>query len=677
MAHRIRPIQSLLASLLAIAAGLLPATSTAEVTDDWPFLADTLFPRQHADPRNSDHTPVDGPIVPQHVYSTVTDYALSQPCAEGPGGVMYCVANKDPEEGRCNLSAVDVGTGRLLWEDRVDGVCLLDDATGVSVPLVDADGNVYAGGANIIASFTPEGQLRWTNDIPSRLPSRKGLPNNPFGFNLLTTGELVTATMGDAWVLVIDRVSGSVLAQLDIPAEKKLPAEPPELPLPVESDIFEPWMSPEGSALVVAFGTGQSEFENDNDVTIHSGSDTIWVNSGAPFPNEENKGAIWVVDYDHGSQELSIRTWIPVPGAGSATSPALTEDEQFMVIGGVQNDLIVVDVPKCLALSGGAECNEVVSVDIGGPILASPSINPDNQVCGANNDGVVCFRLGRSEGQITVTEDFFTPVPDLGQPGVLIANTISTVANTPNLIYEVYAQLGPLPLPVYKLMVIDRHTGSLINLERINNESVNIMPVGDGESLVLPNFGILKAILQNLAGLAIPFPLGVDGYAPEGIVAVRGASLIYKDNNKPRNRMLSLELRPKLLQGGLVPPDPRVDGAKLTLLNAETGQMDAIDLPAEHWVQDGPGAFMYSDLARTAGPCTSAELRPIRVAAACAGEQLAFTLGGLPQDALTVGLAVGENAPFCALFGGPDVTRDDGKRFEAFEAPANILCRLP
>lgn len=165
-----------------VVALLLGGGAWAGITDDWPSLGDTLYPRQHADPRNSDHTPVDGLISLDHVYTAVPDYAMSQPCAVGSTGLMYCVASQDSVEGRCNLSVVDVGTGRLVWKDRVDGACLLDDATGISVALIDFDGNLYAGGPNVIASFSADGALRWVNDIPSRLPSRKGLPNNPFGF---------------------------------------------------------------------------------------------------------------------------------------------------------------------------------------------------------------------------------------------------------------------------------------------------------------------------------------------------------------------------------------------------------------------------------------------------------------------------------------------------------------
>jgi hypothetical protein len=63
-----------------------------------------------------------------------------------------------------------------------------------------------------------------------------------------------------------------------------------------------------------------------------------------------------------------------------------------------------------------------------------------------------------------------------------------------------------------------------------------------------------------------------------------------------------------------------------------------------------------------------------RIAAWCS--HLGFQLGK-PQGELTVGLQVGDAVPYCSLFGGPDVTKDNGNEFQASDAPANILCRVP
>ena len=189
--------------LVCVAAVIFGAQALAagktSLQEEFPHLADSPFPRQHVDPRNSDFVP--GLWLPteyREAWHALEDRAFTQPCANGPEGNIYCASFHDPAQ-KCNFTALDSRTGDILWDDRIDGECLLDEAAAVSVPLVDRDGNVYIPDSTKIVSFTADGRLRWVNDVPGRLEASPptGRNNAPFGLNLLPTGELVTMTLGD------------------------------------------------------------------------------------------------------------------------------------------------------------------------------------------------------------------------------------------------------------------------------------------------------------------------------------------------------------------------------------------------------------------------------------------------------------------------------------------------
>jgi len=150
---------------------------------------------------------------------------------------------------------------------------------------------------------------------------------------------------------------------------------------------------------------------------------------------------------------------------------------------------------------------------------------------------------------------------------------------------------------------------------------------------------------------------------------VEGTYFSYTHNGK-----LSVALSPKVLDGDLRTPDPREDGATLTVADPANGQAEAIELPAKNWSRVGFNRYVYSNPNTKDGPCKDATPSARSVTAECT--KLGFKLGN-PQGAVTIGFQVGDADPLSALFADPDVTVDNNKLFEAVNAPANILCRVP
>lgn len=387
-------LQSL--SLTLLLAHTVLATEPTSMQHEFPHLANSPFPRQHVDARNSDFVEgVWAPVRYQQAWHVLKDRAYSQPCANGPEGNVYCVSFRDPET-HCNFTALDRETGELLWDDRIEGQCLLDEAVAASVPLVDSEGNVYAADSDKIVSFTPTGQLRWINDTPSRLQAQPptGKNNAPFGLNVLPSGELVTMTAGDGFILVLDRATGELLAEpFDLPAVKQQASDTPPRP----AGFLESLGSPRGADFVWAFAMGESDNETDNDISIDTHTGAILITSAAPAPNSKQDGALWSVSLNRETRTLAVDYFVRFPGpGGSATTPAISKDGHYAIIANNDEELVIVDIPACRALPAGSECDHFINYDLGTDLAASTVITPDNRIIAAAGDGVIAIDIQRN-----------------------------------------------------------------------------------------------------------------------------------------------------------------------------------------------------------------------------------------------------------------------------------------
>ncbi|WP_062270820.1 PQQ-binding-like beta-propeller repeat protein [Endozoicomonas arenosclerae] len=402
-------------TMLALVAGITGCVSASDqksgslpgvpaYQEDNQFLADSPYPTIHGDSRVSDYIEDKAPVSIEKAWTVLPNEVFVQPCSSGSNGQLYCTMARGGESGICNLVALDLKTGKELWRD-VDPVtkdCILDEGSTLNNPYIDKEGHLYTADTQKIVSFDANGKVRWTNDLPSRIHSEKGYPNVPFGLNTLPSGELVSATVGDGVVMVVDRLSGKTLAALDLPSEKTDTSGPvPEKYLQTKADNL-------AKELWWKVGLGDSGYEIDNNTAVDPKTGTILISGGAPEGDSEHQGALWGLQYENGN--LRVLFHVPMAGKGGiATSPAITKDGQYVLIGNDAQQLVAVDLPACLALSAktidagraGAACEIYGASDpVGFVIASSPTVAPDNRAyISLGLKGLGSFQISGGKGE--------------------------------------------------------------------------------------------------------------------------------------------------------------------------------------------------------------------------------------------------------------------------------------
>ncbi|MEZ5167470.1 MAG: PQQ-binding-like beta-propeller repeat protein [Acidimicrobiales bacterium] len=400
---------------------------------------------------------------------------------------------------QCNLQAIDATDGSIAWEDRIDGSCLLDEASMVTNPLVDGDGNVYTGDSRMLVSFTAEGELRWTNDVIAGLPSEKGLINPPFGINRLPTGELVTVTLGDGWVLVFDPDTGELLHEpFDLPSAKSPPASGG--PLAEQPDGFMlGLLGPRGADLIYDYSFGASEFEVDNNVSVVPGDSGMFVIAGgAMAPNEDNKAGLWVLELTDAGPEVVLRVEIDAGDGGVGTTPVVSADGEFVLMGDNGTGIVAVDLASCLAeTERGGVCVDYTTAELGRQLGISPGLYPDG---GGDRDG---RGQGRPRVQLGRDDDGNVELAPLWQAfdqGGTIAGSVSTLYD--NAVATMAFNASELTA---ELVLLDPHTGEVLS-RMPSGDFANVSLAADGETFIVNH---LNAVTEILGGEA---PAGVEGW---------------------------------------------------------------------------------------------------------------------------------------------------------------------
>jgi PQQ-like domain len=368
-------------SLISFFLLALTATQNALADREFASLAATPYPAQHANPRNSDYTPYTSPTELKLKWKALEDSSIVQGCTTDRGQ-LYCVRGWDTTTDKCNLIALSEVDGSTLWEDRVGGKCLLDEYASLTNPTIDVDGNLYINDSKKIVSFSPDGQLRWINETPASLVSRKGLSNAPFGLVLLSGGEIATATLGDGWILFLDSQTGELTRELfDLPAEKRKLEKTTRMLLPDSrpEGFMENLMSPTAAQLLWDFAFGESDFETDNNIAVAEKHSLLFISSGAPYPNEANTGALWAISYAKKGLEVAFYVALDVEG-GIATSPTINRENSLALIGDNDRNLVTVDIERCLQEASGGACQHYSKHPIGHDLTSSVIITDQNRL---------------------------------------------------------------------------------------------------------------------------------------------------------------------------------------------------------------------------------------------------------------------------------------------------------
>ena len=476
---------------LMVAAGLMSAASALALNDEYRHLADTPYPTQHGNSRNADYTPFTSPTELKLKWKALEDSSIVQGCTTDRGQ-LYCTRGWDKSTDKCNLMVLSEVDGNVVWEDRIEGQCLLDEYAHLTNPVIDAEGNLYASDSKKIVSFTSTGQLRWVNDTPAKLASRKQLSNAPFGLVLLESGELATATIGDSWILFVDSKTGELTKQpFDLPAEKRKPAqgEGKVQPEGFMVDI----MSPTAVDVLWDFAFGESDFETDNNIAVDEKHQLIFISSGAPYPNTDNTGALWAVSYAGQTPEVAFVVELDVEG-GIATTPTLNKGNQLALIGDNDKNLITVNIEACLAAGASAPCEHYSKHPIGHDLTSSVIITDDNRLVipSGNNKYAAYDLLIDPQGKTQLHQRWESRLA-WGPIGVSVHLAFDNVVWIP-----FYHMVRQQPF----IVALDLESGEELARYK-SGDAANVTMASDGKTLVANNLSFIENMFLGRMGFEV------------------------------------------------------------------------------------------------------------------------------------------------------------------------------
>ncbi len=458
-------------------------------------LAQTPYPAQHGNSRNSDSVPFDSPTNLKLKWKALESDSIIQGCTTEQGQ-LYCTRGWNKSSDKCNLVVLNELDGTILWKDRVNGECLLDEFASLTNPTLDSNGNLYINDSHKIVSFTSGGELRWMNDIPAKLLSRKGYSNAPFGLILLSDGILATATMGDAWILLLDSESGELVkTPFDLPAEKRKLEKTTRILLPDSrpDGFMETLLSQSASQMLWDFAFGESDYETDNNISAAEKHQLLFISSGAPFPNTRNTGALWAVSYKNETPEVAFYVELDVPG-GIATSPTVSKDNSMVLIGDNDQNLVVVNIERCLEEAKGASCQYFSKHEIGHDLTSSVILTDNNRlIMPAGQTSYAGYDLSLKASGSTSLEKVWQTRLAWFPIGVSVHLAFENVVWIP--FYHIGRQQP-------YIVALDINTGK--ELARYESgDAANVTMASDGRSIIANNMAFIESAFLGRLGLDV------------------------------------------------------------------------------------------------------------------------------------------------------------------------------
>lgn len=181
------------------------------------------------------------------------------------------------------------------------------------------------------------------------------------------------------------------------------------------------------------------------------------------------------------------------------------------------------------------------------------------------------------------------------------------------------------------------------------------------------NQGVIQLLSRSLLfGLGLVLLTGATALAD---VPLDGRKLQLIDSSAPEGRRNQVALVDAAVDlSGL---DPTVTGATL-YLGPVDGPATVIDLPASAWNRTGNAPRIDFKYKSSSGAVRAARLIDGRSIRLTAKGPEAYALNGIEQGEMGVVVEIG-GVRFCGAFGGR-VSRNDGLRFVALDAPAPASC---
>ncbi|MGB1699524.1 MAG: PQQ-binding-like beta-propeller repeat protein, partial [Nannocystaceae bacterium] len=462
----------------------------------------------HASRRNDDFVDCDlAPIAGggwTQEWHVLQGYGLAQPNTFSPDGRTTYATTSQPTDDACSVWAIDVETGETQWCHPVPG-------TRSATAEVDEDGNLFLTSIGAITSWDASGNERWSTPLPGDDPER-----NAVGVHFTHAGHLATVTEAGL-VMLLDRATGEVLADFDLPGELGLVSADglginlaDLLPDAVRED-FASIFGEDGGGGLGTFAGASGNF-SDNTLAV-APDDTLYIIGGGL---DLDHGALVQVRIE-GSAQAPVLTagWLLETTAGSASSPAVSPDGAWVRVSD-GNSLTGLLDPGDVAARGHVV--DIAACD------ANTDDDPDPARCVAAR--MDTLQSGPALGAAPVYGDGETwhwevqlanlydhTIPDVVQtltdgsgleiylPGERVWSSVLTltrdyIVGTATIATPSETEVLGLPLPntaTSEVIVLDRATGEVVFSAPISDDSTSTVTVGPDGSLYVTMLTLLHS----------------------------------------------------------------------------------------------------------------------------------------------------------------------------------------
>ncbi|MEC9465096.1 MAG: PQQ-binding-like beta-propeller repeat protein [Myxococcota bacterium] len=483
-------------------------------TQNAPYDLDTPYLGIHGDPGNSDVIPCDSAPSFEEAWHVLKGHAIPQPNTFSPDASTTYVTAFPTEAEPCTLYALNAETGETQWCKE-----LHLSVAGSSVE-VDEDGILYVAVESAIVSYTAAGEERWKTVLDGADGSSRDHWTN--GVHFTQTGHVATVTIVGK-VLLLDRATGEVAAEMDLPTEYGFVSPEPSVTNGLDLVSFFPESSV--ADLETAFGSresanttlgnflGLSGNFTDNTIGI-SNRDELYIQGGGPTVEDGSIIQLKVVEGE-GGMTLE-KGWYVLAAGGSAASPSISRNGKYMVLsdGAASGSALstsptpahvaLVDLEACNANTDGAPereiCAVVRQIELErGSASGAPPIADDGTVYywesgldfASYYDNADLFSFGPEQEKRAVT------LPDGKDWTSVMTVTNNHLIGTISKYTESDQMLVTRVLPAtieHSLALMDRATMELLWETPVTDDSTSTVTIDRDGALYVTLFGLLNII---------------------------------------------------------------------------------------------------------------------------------------------------------------------------------------
>lgn len=433
---------------------------------------------------------------------------LTAPVTSPDGKQMYFTTGLP--RGSSNLHAYTIA-GKLLWQSEPwttaqDGV---DPCAMLSSPIVDDRGDIYLSDCNQVFAFRPDGEVKWTIDLP---PLQEGdwvaagnHPVNAFTTAAFTAGGNLLGVTNFGDVLIIDRNTGGVLNQ-----RYRLPGVLPPYattePMP-DSVLGDELMDPDFRewAWQLIFG---GSMRSANTPAVAANGRIYVVGSGA----EEGMGSLYALDVIPSASGLRLKEgFVTNIGLGSGSSPALSAAENSVYVSDEEGWFYGID-----ATTGAINWKAKTKAAAGAAAVGRDGVIYALQ---AHAPAVVAIS---PQGKVLWESDFSNLLQERLPSSFLFGDPLATGNGNPTvttdavLVPVVYGYVVPImgfTVPVLSVVAaLDLKTGEAVG------DVVSLPSDSSGITAVLPDGTIVSSIGSALTSAVSPLKPLMDVLLPGELV---------------------------------------------------------------------------------------------------------------------------------------------------------------